>query len=188
MEQIGILGGTFDPPHIGHLIIAEIVKDSLGLNEVWFIPTNEPPHKETANSSTTDRVNMLNLAIENNESFFINTIEVDRAGKSYSIDTITELKTKHPDKQFYFIIGADMVDYLPKWYEIERLLNLVTFVGVKRQGYELSSKYKIRTVDIPLIEIASSEVRRRISNNQTVKYFLPEKVRSYIEERNLYEN
>src|SRR5699024_8807159 len=107
---------------------------------------------------------------------------------SYSIDTITELKTKHPDKQFYFIIGADMVDYLPKWYEIERLLNLVTFVGVKRQGYELSSKYKIRTVDIPLIEIASREVRRRISNNQTVKYFLPEKVRSYIEERNLYEN
>src|SRR5690625_4179806 len=100
MEQIGILGGTFDPPHIGHLLIAEIVKDTLGLKEIWFIPTNEPPHKTKATSTIDDRLFMLEEAIKNNDSFLIDTIEIERSGKSYTIDTIKTLNERHPNKQF----------------------------------------------------------------------------------------
>lgn len=186
MKQIGILGGTFDPPHIGHLLIAEIVRDTLDLDKVLFIPTNEPPHKEKALSPSKDRVNMLHVALQDNDHFVIETIELERTGKSYSIDTIRALTKRHPDARFYFIIGADMVEYLPKWFAIDKLIQLVTFVGVKRVGYHLESKYPIKTVDVPLIDISSSAIRKRIGEQKTVKYFLPDSVLAYIKERNLY--
>src|SRR5690554_5089278 len=110
MKKVGILGGTFDPPHLGHLIIAETVRTSLALDEIWFMPANEPPHKNKARSTGEDRANMLKLAIKNNEHFKINDIEMKRLGKSFTFDTMNILINEHPDCEFYFIIGGDMVE------------------------------------------------------------------------------
>lgn len=187
MRRIGILGGTFDPPHLGHLIIAEEVRLALGLEEIWFIPSQEPPHKNNAFTSAVTRVEMVQKAIEGNSYFKLNTIEVDRLGRSYTSDTLKLLKNEHPDDSFYFIIGADMVEYLPKWYNINELLEMVSFVGVKRIGSELETPYSIKMVDIPYMEISSTMIRERICKSSSVKYYLPEAVIRYIKEKRLYE-
>lgn len=187
MRRIGILGGTFDPPHLGHLIIAEEVRLALGLEEIWFIPSQEPPHKNNAFTSAVTRVEMVQKAIEGNSYFKLNTIEVDRLGRSYTSDTLKLLKNEHPDDSFYFIIGADMVEYLPKWYNINELLEMVSFIGVKRIGSELETPYPIKMVDIPYMEISSTMIRERICKSSSVKYYLPEAVIRYIKEKRLYE-
>ncbi|MEN1969334.1 nicotinate-nucleotide adenylyltransferase [Lentibacillus sp. N15] len=187
MKRVGILGGTFDPPHIGHLLIAEEVKNQLDLAEVWFIPSYEPPHKRVARTSTTDRMNMVQQAIASNHSFRMNTIEIDRLGKSYTFDTIKMLNDTYPDTTFYFIIGADMVEYLPKWKHIDELMSIVTFVGVGRNGYHLQTAYPVVTLDIPMIDVSSTMIRERIKANQSVKYLLPENVERYIKGKRLYE-
>lgn len=186
MRKIGILGGTFNPPHLGHLIIAEHVRDELALEEIWFVPTYISPHKEKLNISVKHRLNMLRKAIEGNKYFFINEIEINRAGTSYTIDTITSLTKQYPNDEFYFIIGADMVEYLPNWKRIEELISLVTFVGVNRRHHSLSSRYPVKNVDVPLIDISSTEIRARIKQNKSIKYLVPNNVQQYIEENRLY--
>lgn len=186
MKKIGLLGGTFDPPHMGHLLIAEEVSHSLNLDEVWFIPSYQPPHKEAARTQAEHRVNMVRLATEDNDRFFVNTIEVDRQGLSYTLDTIRALKEEHPTYEFHFIIGADMVEYLPKWQKIDELMDLIPFVGVKREGFQLKTPFSIREVEIPLFEVSSSMIRSRMNKNGTTRYLLPEQVRSYIRENKLY--
>ncbi|ASN05166.1 nicotinate-nucleotide adenylyltransferase [Virgibacillus necropolis] len=187
MKRVGILGGTFDPPHLGHLIIAEEVRLALGLEEIWFIPSQEPPHKSRAFISADDRVEMVRNALKGNPFFKLNTIEVERLGKSYTFDTLNILRNEHPDVSFYFIIGADMVEYLPKWYKISELMEMVSFVGVKRIGSRLDTPYPIELVDIPYIEVSSTMIRERIVKNDSIKYFLPEAVIRYIKEKRLYE-
>ncbi|MGM8213904.1 nicotinate-nucleotide adenylyltransferase [Virgibacillus sp. W0430] len=187
MKKIGIFGGTFDPPHLGHLIMAEEVKNALNLEEVWFIPTNEPPHKEKAMTRAADRLNMLRKAIAGNAFFKINTVEIDRSGVSYTVDTIRTLKKEYPTYAFYFIIGADMVEYLPKWKQIEELVQLVTFVGVRRSGYQIKTDYPLIEVDVPLVTISSSFIRARLTKNKSVTYLIPSSVHTYIKERQLYE-
>lgn len=187
MKRVGILGGTFDPPHLGHLLIAEEAKEQLGLTEIWFIPSFEPPHKRKANTSAKERLEMLQKAVASNDSFKISTVEVDRLGKSYTFDTMDRLVTTYPDITFYFIIGADMVAYLPKWYRIEDLLQKVNFVGVGRSGYNLETDYPIRTLTIPMIDVSSSLIRDRIRQKCSIRYLLPEDVESYIKGKRLYE-
>src|SRR5690625_5722787 len=111
MRRIGIFGGTFDPPHIGHLIIAEEVRFALDLEQIWFIPTNIPPHKQNASSTSLQRLAMLEIAIKSNDNFRINPIEIEKNNVSYTIETITTLHKIHPYKKFYVIIVADLVDY-----------------------------------------------------------------------------
>ncbi|MEC5422188.1 nicotinate-nucleotide adenylyltransferase [Virgibacillus sp. C22-A2] len=188
MKRVGILGGTFDPPHLGHLIIGEEVRLALNLEEIWFVPSHLPPHKESAKTSATDRINMLMKALDGNSFFSINTIETERLGKSYTFDTIKALQKEFPDTEFYFIIGADMVEYLQHWHRIDELINMVSFVGVKRAGYKLHSAYPIIEVDIPAIEISSTLIRDRLSTNETVRYLMPETVYTYIKEKQLYES
>ncbi|TFJ94052.1 nicotinate-nucleotide adenylyltransferase [Lentibacillus salicampi] len=187
MRHIGILGGTFDPPHIGHLIIAEGVRGALDLDEVWFMPSYEPPHKHKAFVDSSDRVEMVERAIAGNSYFSIHTIEVNRLGKSYTFDTMKLLHDENPDAHFYFIIGADMVEYLPHWKDIDELVKLVTFVGVNRKGYELQTDYPVMEVEVPLIELSSTEIRQRTSDHQPVKYMVPSGVETYIKENHLYE-
>src|SRR5690625_4586590 len=139
MSRIGIFGGTFDPPHIGHLIMAEEVRYALTLDEIWFIPTNIPPHKQKASSTSKHRLAMLEMAIRSNQHFIVNPIEVENENVSYTIDTMTILRKNHPDAEFYFIIGADMVEYLPYWKQVDELFKMVTFVGVQRTNYTLST-------------------------------------------------
>ncbi|MCZ0702322.1 nicotinate-nucleotide adenylyltransferase [Natronobacillus azotifigens] len=188
MKKVGLLGGTFDPPHLGHLLIAEEVYEQLKLDEVWFIPSGEPPHKEKASVSARDRVDMVESAIQDNHHFSINTIEVNRLGKSYTVDTIEALLKEYPNNQFYFIIGADMVEYLPKWSRIDKLIEQVQFVGVKRPDYELNTTYPIIALDIPELAISSTEIRKRLANNRSIRYLVPEKVLEVIKERKLYES
>lgn len=187
MKRIGILGGTFDPPHIGHLLIAEEVLIALALEEVWFVPNQVPPHKQEAASTAAERVQMVQHAIHNNDAFQINTIELDRNGKSYTVDTMRILKEEYPDTDFFFIIGADMVEYLPYWNQIDELMELITFVGVKRPGYQLDSDYPIVQADIPMIDISSTFIRERLEEDKTVHYLIPESVYCYIKEKRLYE-
>lgn len=188
MKEIGILGGTFDPPHIGHMIIANEVYDALNLDEVWFIPTNEPPHKDKASSSAINRLEMLQLAVEGNNDFFVNDIEMKRSGKSYSIDTIKQLKATHENAQFYFIIGADNIEYLPHWYKIDELIELVHFVGVKRTAFNTETNYPVTLVDVPLIDVSSSFIRARVEEGKTIRYWVEENVYAYIKEHQLYGN
>lgn len=185
-KKIGLFGGTFDPPHLGHVIIADDVRYELQLDEVWFLPTNDPPHKQKAQSSKEHRATMLQLAIRNHDYFRMNTIEFEREGKSYTIDTVLTLKEQFPHVSFYFIIGADMVEYLPNWKDIDELIKLITFVGVGRQGYTIETSYPIKTVSVPIIEISSSDIKKRIEGGRPVQYLLDEKVLQYIKEYQLY--
>ncbi len=187
MKSIGILGGTFDPPHIGHFIIADEVKHVLQLDEVWFMPTNEPPHKQQATSNNKHRITMLEKAIASVDYFRLQLIEMERAGKSYTIDTIKLLKERYPNKKFHFIIGADMVEYLPNWHKIDELMTLVDFVGVKRPNYSLETDYPIIEVEVPQVDISSTVLKKRIINKQPFKYFVPESIYHYVKDGRIYE-
>lgn len=188
-QKVGLLGGTFDPPHYGHLLIANEVLHHLSLDCIEFMPNKIPPHKEN-NSGTTaqQRLDMIQLAIKDHPHFFIETIELEREGKSYTIDTMGELLKKYPNKEYYFIIGADMVEYLPHWHRIDELVEIVQFVGVKRPHYEVKSPYPILEVDVPELEISSSMIRNRIRKKQPIKYLLPDECIQYIKEHRLYES
>lgn len=186
-KKIGILGGTFDPPHIGHLIIANEILYELSLDEIWFMPNDNPPHKEkTVGVSNEDRVRMLQLCLNNHPRFRIETIELNRSGKSYTYDTMKILTAQYPENEFYFIIGADMIEYLPNWYNIDELFQLVTFVGVERPTFKSGSNYPLLRIDIPEINISSTDIRERLQNRRPVKYLLNDDVISYIKENNLY--
>ncbi|MFD1399267.1 nicotinate-nucleotide adenylyltransferase [Lacticaseibacillus suilingensis] len=186
-KQVGLLGGTFNPVHLGHLIMAETVGTQLGLSKVLFMPDNLPPHVDHKEAiPAPQRVEMLQAAIHDNPMFGLELIEVQRGGVSYSIDTMRQLTKAHPDTDYYFIIGADMVNYLPKWRAIDELLKLVHFVGVKRRGFAPTSPYPITWVDAPTIEISSSQIRTKIRTGQSIRYLVPDCVRNYIEKEGLY--
>lgn len=188
MKRIGILGGTFDPPHIGHFLVADEVKFKMDLDEIWFIPTNEPPHKNKATLDSSYRLAMLQKATEQINYFKVNAVELERSGKSYTIDTIDLLKAQYPTYSFYFIIGADMVEYLPNWYKIDELIQKIQFVGVKRSNFKVDSPYPIHEVNIPTIDISSTNIKERIKIGAPVQYFLPKEVYAYIKEHHLYES
>jgi len=189
-EKVGILGGTFNPPHMGHLVMADQVKDQLDLDKILFMPTAEPPHSsvEKKTISSDIRVEMVELAIQDNSNFDIELYEVESGGKNYTYDTMKALIELYPAVDFYFIIGGDMVSDLPNWYKIEELVQLVQFVGVKRPGYEVESEYPIIIVDTPLIDISSSSIRKKVAIDCSIRYLVPEAVREYIELEGLYKN
>lgn len=186
-KRIGILGGTFNPPHLGHLIIADQVQNQLGLDKIMFMPDNIPPHidhKETI--LPYHRLNMLRLCVKDHPKFEIEDYEIQRGGISYSIDTIKALVKKHPENQYYFIIGGDMVAYLPKWRKIDELVQLVQFVGVGRPGYQKQSPYPLLWVDIPEIGISSTLIREKVKGGFSIHYLVPSRVEQYIKEERLY--
>lgn len=186
-KQIGILGGNFNPVHNAHLVVADQVRQQLGLDQVLLMPEYEPPHvdkKETIDEK--HRLKMLELAIEGIAGLGIETIELERKGISYSYDTMKLLTEQHPDTDYYFIIGADMVDYLPKWYRIDELVELVQFVSVQRPRYKAGTSYPVIWVDVPLMDISSSMVRDFLAQGRTPNFLLPQPVLDYIEKEGLY--
>lgn len=188
-QKIGIIGGTFNPPHIGHLIIAEQVADKLGLDKVFFMPNAKPPHVDVKEAiDPIDRARMVQAAIMGNSRFDIELLEVQRGGKSYTYNTMLQLKLEHPNYEYYFIIGGDEVAYLKTWYRINDLLNLVKFVGVNRPGQPKASAYPVTWVDVPDLMISSTDIRKRISRHQSVRYLVPDLVAAYIVENGLYLN
>lgn len=188
-KRVGLYGGTFNPVHNAHLFIADQVGHTLCLDRVDLMPDAKPPHVDKKKAiSGSDRLAMLKLAVADNPYLGVETAELDRGGVSYTYDTIKALIKQHPDTEYYFIIGGDMVDYLEKWYRIDDLIKLphFHFVGVHRFGSKNESAYPVIWVDLPQIEFSSSDIRQRISHGQSIKYMVPKKVEQYIKEHQLY--
>lgn len=186
-KQVGLLGGNFNPIHNAHLMIAEQVGQKMGFDEVHLLPSYLPPHvdeKKTIDSK--HRLAMAKLAIEDNSFLSIDTRELVRKGKSYTIDTMLEMTTENLDTEYYFIIGGDEVAYLPKWHRIDELVRIVNFVGVKRSGYSSESPYPIIWVDVPEIQLSSSYIRKQVKQGCSIRYLVPDRVREYISEEGLY--
>lgn len=187
-KQVGILGGNFNPVHNAHLVVADQVRQQLGLDKVLLMPEYEPPHVDTKGTiAEHHRLKMLELAIEGIEDLEIETIELERKGISYTYDTMLLLNERDPDTDYYFIIGADMVDYLPKWHRIDELVEIVQFVGVQRPRYKAGTSYPVIWVDVPLMEISSSMVRDFVAKGRTPNFMLPKPVLDYIKKEGLYQ-
>lgn len=194
--RIGIMGGTFDPIHIGHLLAAESVRTRVQLDEVWFMPTAVPPHKSNApKASPEERLQMVRLAVKDNPFFHPFDYELRKGGVSYSIETMTDLRTQYPDHHFYYIIGGDMVQYLPKWVRIEEMVHLVQFIGLHRPGYTVdlaklpdSIANAVTMIEMPLIDISSTYIRNRCHAGSSIRYWVPNAVEAFIRERKLYES
>lgn len=186
-KQVGILGGNFNPVHLAHLVMADQVQQQLGLDKVYLMPTYLPPHADEKKTiASTHRLAMLKLAIADNKNLDVEPIELLRKGKSYTYDTMKALTQNNPDTDYYFIIGGDMVEYLPKWYKIDELLTLTSFVGIRRPNYTAVSPYPIIWVDVPQMDISSTLIREKVKNGCSVRYLLPDSVIHYIQEKELY--
>lgn len=191
--KIGILGGTFDPIHIGHLMIADYAKDGAGLDEVWFMPSHTPPHKAGHITDAQHRLSMVKAATASIPDFHVCELELELGGTSYTVDTVKALREKFPEQQFYWIIGGDMIDYLPQFDRIEQLAQNISFIGVQRPGYEqalsqlpATLRQMIQMVEGPLIDLSSSDIRSRIEQGLSVRFLVPEPVYHVIKENGLY--
>ncbi|MFS0689805.1 nicotinate-nucleotide adenylyltransferase [Sporosarcina sp. 179-K 8C2 HS] len=189
MKKIGLLGGTFNPPHIGHLIMANEVKHALQLDEVRLMPTSIPPHKADPSDATPEqRLRMVELAVSGTPGLTASSFEVDRGGVSYTFDTMKALKEQEPETEFHFIIGGDMIDMLHKWYKIDELMKIVTFVGVGRPGTVGETQYPITMVQIPEIDLSSTLIRNRLQTGGTIQFLVPDDIATYIRQEGLYGN
>ena len=185
-RQVGIFGGSFDPPHLGHLIAAQAAYEALGLDLVLFVPTGNAYHKAPG-SQAADRLAMTERAIAGDRRFAVSRLEVDRAGPSYTIDTVTALRAQHPDAQFTLILGSDAFRDLPHWHRSAELQKAVRIAVVTREeALPPEAVAQPRCVTIAPIGISSSQCRRRVREGLGVNYLVPEAVAGYIEEHSLY--
>ena len=197
LKKIGILGGTFNPVHIGHLLIAQDALEQAGLDCVWFIPTAMPPHKHADHlASAAQRLAMVRLAIRGDNRFTVDDLEIKRGGKSYSVDTLTELRRREPGARFYFIIGGDSLAELHTWKNVPRLVELCSFIVVTRPGFNnvantrlsasIRRKLRLQFVNGHVCDVASRDIRSRVARGQSVRYLVPENVFRYIRRRKLF--
>jgi nicotinate-nucleotide adenylyltransferase len=187
----GILGGTFDPPHMGHLIVAESARQSLGLDRIRVIPAGAPPHKNDG-EVTAGRIRreMVEHAVAGNALYLVDGREIERSGPSYTVDTLTELRREQPGTQFTLLIGMDNATEFATWRDPERILELVNVAALWRPGdaRELEGDFRdrIAVVRTPLIEISSSDIRARVRAGLSIRYLVPECVERDIKEMGLY--
>lgn len=198
MKSIGIMGGTFNPIHMGHLIAAQEVRDKMNLDSIIFIPTGNPPHKKNSDILIAyHRINMVKLALGNNGNFHFSDMEINRSGKTYSYDTLMELHKLYCDFKFNFIIGYDILKEIDTWKKINEVCKLCSFTVVNRNNnysemtHEIEDKRakygaQITVVDIPNIEISSTNIRERLLSNKSIKYLVSESVENYIYANGLY--
>ncbi len=201
-KKIGIMGGTFNPIHFGHLILAEAAYEQYHLDKVLIMPAKEPSHKTISDTITEeDRVEMVKRAIKGNDHFELSLLEINREGITYTIDTLTELHEEDSEIEYYFIMGADSLFHFNSWKEPEKILKLTnilvanrdlsTFSALNSQIDYLSDKYdeaNISLLDTPNLEISSHALRKRVRQNLSIKYYVPESVEEYIKDHGLYRN
>jgi len=199
--RVGLLGGSFDPVHYGHLLLAECCREQCRLEQVWFLPAAVPPHKKDhAPSAAQQRIEMLELAIAGHPAFSVCRYEVDRAGVNYTVDTLAHFHEEDPQRELFFLMGADMLNDLPNWRRADRVCELAVMVGACRPGTGeldyagltgITSPQRIEVirrhqVEMPEIGISSSEIRRRVAAGLSIRYQTPRAVEKYIETHGLY--
>jgi nicotinate-nucleotide adenylyltransferase len=190
-RRVGIMGGTFDPIHHGHLVAASEVATLYDLDEVIFVPTGEPWQKSERRVSPAEhRYLMTVIATASNPRFWVSRVDIDRAGPTYTIDTIRDIAAQRPTAELYFITGADALAQILSWKSAEEALRLAKFVGVTRPGYELTDAHlpedTVTLVDVPAMAISSSDCRTRVSAGRPVWYLVPDGVVQYISKHRLY--
>ena len=201
-RRVGVFGGTFDPVHLGHLVLAEQCREQGRLDEVWFVPAGVPPHKQgLAISRFEQRVEMIELAIAGNPAFRVEPIEAERPGPNYTADTLEELKRRQPATDFFLLIGSDSLADLPGWYEPRRIVASAGLLVMLRAQYPARPPEELRaalalpaSVPLrvewvqapPLIDIASRDLRRRSAEGRSIRYLVPRAVEIYIADKHLY--
>lgn len=197
--RLGILGGSFDPVHFGHLVLAELCREGCGLDQVWFVPASSPPHKQhRALAADSHRVEMLELAIAGNDAFRVSRMEVERGGVSYTVDTLRQVRQMRPGDELFLLMGADSLSDVPTWVEPEEICRLATLVVGNRPLAPPVHPEVLRRIlpdDAPGPEIivmpdvgfSSSEVRRRVAAGRSIRYWTPRAVQKYMETHRLYQ-
>jgi nicotinate-nucleotide adenylyltransferase len=197
VARVGLLGGTFNPPHLAHLVCAQEAYLGLELDRVVFIPVYEPPHKEVeAEPGVEHRIALCKAAVGDDPRFEVSRIEADVPGRSYTVDTLRRLHESSPEDELTFIVGGDMAHALPTWHEPEAVLALATLGVAEREGVRrndiaerlsgLAGADRIRFFDMPRLDISSSMIRRRVANGLPLRYLVPDAVASYIASQELY--
>lgn len=190
MTKVGLFGGSFDPPHLGHLIVAQEVLSTLNLDRILFIPAHLPPHKR-CDVPSSQRYEMIGIAISGNPRFEISDMELKRGGTSYTVDTLRELCSVFREVEFYLIIGADEFAEIESWKDPEAVMGLSRVVVMIRPGHEpgrAGQKFRGRflTAEVPLIDISSTQIRERVKQDKSIAYLVPAGVEAYIKEKGLY--
>ncbi len=198
VRRLGVMGGTFDPIHHGHLVAASEVANKFALDEVIFVPTGNPWQKEGKSvSPAEDRYLMTVIATASNPRFSVSRVDVDREKSTYTVDTLRDLRSQHPNAELFFITGADALESILTWQNWEELFELAKFVGVSRPGFELGVEHlanhlrslpadTLTLMEIPALAISSTDCRLRAGENRPVWYLVPDGVVQYISKRNLY--
>ena len=195
--RVGILGGAFNPPHVGHLVCAQEALVQLELEKVVFMPVGQAPHREIEHDPGAEaRLEMVELAAGDDGRFETSRMEIDRAGPSYTADTLRDLRSQSPDDELFLILGGDQAAALPRWHEPETVLSLATVAVVERSNWSrnaigitigrLPGAERIRYLDMPVMQISSSSIRRRVREGLPIRYLVPDKVANYIETNGLY--
>ena len=197
--RLGLFGGTFDPVHAGHLLLAEQCREQCALDELWFVPAGSPPHKQgAAISSGNTRAEMLELALAGHPQFMVNRMELGRAGTTFTVDTLQQLYDEDPSREMFFLIGTDSLADLPTWREPDRIAELATIVAVNRGdraapdlealketiGEAVMSR--IQFVTMPGIDLSATDIRRRVQDGASIRFMVPRAVEVYISEHGLY--
>ncbi|KGP75249.1 nicotinate-nucleotide adenylyltransferase [Desulfosporosinus sp. Tol-M] len=199
VKRLGIMGGTFDPIHYGHLVAAEMARAEFSLNKVLFIPSGTPPHKERSDITAAElRFEMVERAIQDNPAFEISALELRRIGPSYTVDTLRVLRRTWPEHELYFITGSDALRQIFSWREVEEILMMTKFIGAARPGFDArdfllqvqkerpETQERIHYIEVPALAISSTDIRARVKRGQPIRYLLPEPVRLYIQQHGLY--
>ncbi len=199
--RIGIFGGTFDPVHYGHLLLAETCREQCELDQIWFLPASVPPHKqERVLTPANRRTEMLELAIAGHEAFVVSSLEIERGGVSYTVDTLSIIRERHSDADLFFLMGADSLRDLPTWRQTQRICQLATPVVVRRRGApepdysvlngivgdERSKEIQRHQVEMPVVEFSSTAIRQAIAAGRSIRFQTPRAVEKYIETHGLY--
>lgn len=199
-RQVGIMGGTFNPIHYGHLLLAETAYHQFSLDEVLIMPTKNTYYKNMSSlENEQNRIDMVSIAIEDNPNFTLSKEEINREGTTYTVETLTNLTAANPDCDYYFIMGADSLYHIESWREPEKILSMATILVAGRESHGtgnaldsqieyLENKFDadIRPLHSPIVEISSNDIRRRVREGKSLRYLLPEGVREYIYDKGLY--
>jgi nicotinate-nucleotide adenylyltransferase len=197
--RLGLLGGTFDPSHLGHLMLAERCREECELDRVWFLPAGHPPHKSAEGISPgPQRAEMVEFAIAGHPQFEVNRMELGRVGRSFTVDTLREIHADDPSRELFFLIGADSLADLPTWRDPPGIIKLATIVAVNRGDRPLpdlstlrrtlgdSIVDRVRLVSMPGIDLSSTDIRRRVHEGRSIRFMTPRPCEVYIEQQGLY--